>query len=57
MSVNEAGPDPTIPLGSCPYPHDWTDDEWLRLMQEMHPTDDVSVAMRKVYEWRRDGDS
>lgn len=43
-----------VPLGDCPYPHEWTDDEWLRLCQDVPPDADVSVAMRKVYEYRQD---
>lgn len=41
------------PIGECPFPHEWTDDEWQRLMEEMDPTEDVSVAMRKVHAWRQ----
>ena len=44
-----------IPLPDCPMPHEWTDDEWLRLTKELDPDEDISVAMRKVYEWRKNG--
>ena len=32
--------------------YDWTDEEWLRLMREMDPKEDISVAERRVAEWR-----
>lgn len=46
--------DDQVPLGECPMPHEWTDEEYLRLMREMSPTDDVSVAMRMVWKWRQE---
>lgn len=42
-----------VPIGLCPFPHEWTDQELQRLQREMDPQDDVTVAMRKVYAWRQ----
>jgi hypothetical protein len=32
--------------------YDWTDEEWLRLMREMDPREEISAIERRVAEWR-----
>lgn len=41
-------PDSLKPVKS----YDWTDDEWLRLMREMDPEEEISAIERRVAEWR-----
>jgi hypothetical protein len=41
-------PDSLKPVKS----YDWTDEEWLRLMKEMDPKEEISAIERRVAEWR-----
>ena len=41
-------PDSLKPVKS----YDWTDEEWLRLMREMDPREEISAIERRVAEWR-----
>jgi hypothetical protein len=41
-------PDSLKPVKS----YDWTDEEWLRLMREMDPKEEISAIERRVAEWR-----
>ena len=41
-------PDSLKPVKS----YDWTDEEWLRLMREMDPREEISAIERRVGEWR-----
>jgi hypothetical protein len=36
--------------------YDWTDEEWLRLMKEMDPAEEISAIERRVAEWRESAD-
>jgi hypothetical protein len=36
--------------------YDWTDEEWLRLMREMDPREEISAIERRVAEWRDEAD-
>jgi hypothetical protein len=37
--------------------YDWTDEEWLRLMREMDPKEEISAIERRVAEWRDAADN
>ena len=37
--------------------YEWTDEEWLRLMREMDPKQDISAIERQVAEWREADDN
>jgi|SRR5690242_16145194 hypothetical protein len=41
-------PDSLKPVKS----YDWTDEEWLRLMREIDPREEISAIERRVAEWR-----
>jgi hypothetical protein len=41
-------PDSLKPVKS----YDWTDEEWLLLMREMDPKEEISAIERRVAEWR-----
>jgi hypothetical protein len=41
-------PDSLKPVKS----YDWTDQEWLRLMREVDPKEEISAIERRVAEWR-----
>jgi hypothetical protein len=45
-------PDSLKPVKS----YDWTDEEWLRLMREMDPREEISAIERRVAEWRDEAD-
>jgi hypothetical protein len=36
--------------------YDWTDEEWLRLMKEMDPAEEISAIECRVAEWRESAD-
>ena len=36
--------------------YEWTDEEWLRLMREMDPKEEISAIERRVAEWRDGAD-
>ena len=45
-------PDSLKPVKS----YEWTDAEWLRLMREIDPKEEISVIERRVAEWRDEAD-
>jgi hypothetical protein len=46
-------PDSLKPVKS----YDWTDEEWLRLMKEMDPKEEISAIERRVAERREAADN